>query len=283
MGRQGFASFSGEGVSVTLRYRSRPCNRPLQSDGATAQPGPIIRPMAETPQVLIVDDDPEIRALVSRFLAEHGYGTDTAADGREMRTRLASGHYDLVVLDIMLPGEDGLSLCRRLRETTRLPIIMLTAVAEETDRIVGLEMGADDYLTKPFSPRELLARIRAVLRRTHGVLPVHETHAEEALIFAGWRMIPTRRELYSPDAALVSLTAGEYDLLLAFARNAQRVLNRDQLLDLTKGRSAAPFDRSVDVQLSRLRRKIEADSKSPEIIKTVRGGGYMFTPSVQQT
>ncbi|MEJ2132688.1 MAG: response regulator [Gammaproteobacteria bacterium] len=239
--------------------------------------------MSETPHVLVVDDDPEIRALVSRFLDRHGYRTSGAANGGEMRARLSAERCDLVVLDIMLPGEDGLALCRHLRETSRLPIIMLTAVAEETDRIIGLEMGADDYVTKPFSPRELLARIRAVLRRTQDVLPVHATRSDEALSFAGWHMLPAKRELYSVDGALVALTAGEYDLLLAFARNAQRVMNRDQLLDLTKGRGAAPFDRSIDVQLSRLRRKIEVDPKSPELIKTIRGGGYMFTPEVEQS
>lgn len=283
MPRQDCCSFSRTRDSVTLGYGSPLRNTLLQSPASPAAADRIIRSMSETPHVLVVDDDPEIRALVSRFLDRHGYRTSGAANGREMRARLSAERCDLVVLDIMLPGEDGLALCRHLRETSRLPIIMLTAVAEETDRIIGLEMGADDYVTKPFSPRELLARIRAVLRRTQDVLPVHETRSEETLAFAGWRMVPAKRELYSKDGALVSLTAGEYDLLLAFARNAQRVMNRDQLLDLTKGRSAAPFDRSIDVQLSRLRRKIEVDPKSPELIKTIRGGGYMFTPEVEQT
>ena len=182
----------------------------------------------------------------------------------------------------MLPGEDGLSLCRRLRATSALPIILLTAVSEETDRIIGLEMGADDYLTKPFGPRELLARIRAVLRRTGNQVPVHDTSQGEVLSFAGWQLTPARRELINPDGVLVSLTGGEFDLLLALARNPGQVLSRDKLLDLTKGRSAAPFDRSVDIQLSRLRRKIETDAKHPLLIKTVRGGGYLFTPEVSQ-
>ena len=178
----------------------------------------------------------------------------------------------------MLPGEDGLSLCRGLRATSSLPVIMLTAVAEDTDRIIGLEMGADDYLTKPFNPRELLARIKAVLRRSAGT-PAEIT--EGVLTFAGWQLSPAQRELRDRDGVLVPLTSGEFDLLLAFVERPERVLSRDQLLDLTRGRDAVPFDRSIDVQLSRLRRKIEADSKSPQLIKTVRGGGYMLAHPVK--
>jgi two-component system OmpR family response regulator len=234
-------------------------------------------------RLLIVDDDPEIRHLLAEFLTGHAFEVETAADGVAMDKALAAGHFDLVILDIMLPGENCLSLCRRLRAQSALPIILLTAISEETDRIIGLEMGADDYLTKPFGPRELLARIRAVLRRTGNQAPVHSAPQGEVLTFAGWHLAPARRELINPGGALVSLTGGEFDLLLALARNPGQILSRDKLLDLTKGRSAAPFDRSVDIQLSRLRRKIEADAKDPQLIKTVRGGGYLFTPEVNHT
>ena len=229
--------------------------------------------------ILIVDDDREIRDLTGRYLRKHGFRVDSAADAKQMDRRLRDGRFDLIVLDLMLPGEDGLSICRRLRAATRIPIVMLTAVAEDTDRIIGLEIGADDYLTKPFNPRELLARIRAVLRRAEGVLPDPEGGA---LVFAGWRLDPARRELRDPDGVLVELTAGGFDLLAAFVERPRRVLSRDRLLDLTRGRDAQPFDRSIDVQVSRLRRKIEADPKKPEVIKTVRSGGYIFTLPVER-
>lgn len=236
--------------------------------------------MPPTPHVLIVDDDREIRDLLARFLRRHDYRVETAADGRAMMRLIETSRFDLVVLDLMLPGEDGLSLCRRLRARSRLPVIMLTALGEETDRIVGLEMGADDYLAKPFNPRELLARIRAVLRRAGGADERVDAGAARALIFAGFRLDLAARALTAPDGVFVPLTAGEFDLLAAFAERPRRVLDRDRLLDLTRGRAAAPFDRSVDVQLSRLRRKIEPDPKEPALIKTVRGGGYVFTCEV---
>jgi two-component system OmpR family response regulator len=234
--------------------------------------------MADAPHLLVVDDDREIRDLLQRFLTRHGFRVDTAGDGRAMQRLLEHGRFDLAVLDLMLPGEDGLAICRRLRATTRLPIIMLTALAEETDRIIGLELGADDYLTKPFNPRELLARIRAVLRRVEPAEP----RAGVIWRFAGLRLDPARRELRDAGDAVIPLTAGEYELLLAFVERPQRVLTRDQLIDLTKGRAAQPFDRSIDVQLSRLRRKIERDPKAPELIKTVRGGGYVLAAPVQR-
>ena len=234
--------------------------------------------MESSPHILVVDDDREIRDLLSRFLRKHGFRVTAAAEGREMRKVLESGKFDLVVLDLMLPGEDGLSLCRWLRSTSPVPVIMLTAVGEETDRIIGLEIGADDYLAKPFNPRELLARIRAVLRRSEG-LPKAEAR-KGILQFDGWRLDADRRELYRPDNELVPLTSGEYDLLAALVERAQRVLTRDQLLDLTRGRNTVPFDRSIDVQISRLRRKIEVDPREPARIKTVRGGGYVFAPEV---
>jgi two-component system, OmpR family, response regulator len=240
--------------------------------------------MAKTPHILVVDDDREIRSLVAQLLRKHGFRVTDAADGREMMQVIENGRFDLVVLDLMLPGEDGLSLCRRVRATSSMPIIMLTAMGEETDRIVGLEMGADDYLPKPFNPRELLARIRAVLRRAGGEVP--EPTAEDAgslRVFEGWSLDTAKRELRAPDGTLVPLTAGEYDLLAAIVERPGRVLSRDQLLDLTRGRDAVPFDRSVDVQISRLRRKLETDPKEPQIIKTVRGGGYVFTCEVSRS
>jgi two-component system OmpR family response regulator len=229
--------------------------------------------------ILIVDDDREIRDLLSRFLVKHGLRVSTARDGVEMNRVLDRAAIDLVVLDLMLPGEDGLSLCRRLRATTNLPVIMLTAMGEDTDRIVGLEMGADDYLPKPFNPRELLARVKAVMRRMQS-LPTPSAQGEVAK-FDGWTLELGSRRLTSPAGEEVELSTGEYDLLLAFATHPRRVLSRDQLLDLARGRSAVPFDRSVDIQVMRLRRKIEQDPKEPRLIKTVRGGGYMFAAEVR--
>lgn len=236
----------------------------------------------ETSHILIVDDDREIRDLLGRFLTKHGYRVSTARDGKEMRRVLADWRIDLIVLDLMLPGEDGLSLCRQLRANSLIPIIMLTAMGEETDRIIGLEMGADDYLPKPFNPRELLARVKAVLRRARSEPASDRTRGGAIMIFADWKIDLARRRLISPEDIVVDLTPGEFDLLVAFADHPQRVLSRDQLLDLARGRAAAPFDRSVDVQVSRLRRKIETDPMEPELIKTVRGGGYLFTASVER-
>jgi len=237
--------------------------------------------MDGSPHLLVVDDDREIRDLLARFLSKHGYRVTGAKDGREARRILADARIELVILDVMMPGEDGLGLCRALRATAATPIIMLTAMGEETDRIVGLEMGADDYLPKPFNPRELLARIKAVLRRASAPQPAPGVRGK-LLRFAGWTLDLGSRRLESPSGDPVDLSTGEYELLVAFAERPQRVLNRDQLLDLARGRAAIPFDRSIDVQVSRLRRKIEADPKSPQIITTVRGGGYMFTPAVER-
>ena len=246
--------------------------------------GPRYSPgMEESPHVLVVDDDREIRDLLARFLAKHGLRVTAAANGAEMRAALADWRIDLVVLDIMMPGEDGLTLCRQLRAESSLPVIMLTAMGEEVDRIVGLEMGADDYLAKPFNPRELLARIKAVLRRAGEASPAAgDPTPGTVLVFAGWSLDLDRRQLSAADGVMVPLSGGEFDLLAAFATHPQRVLSRDQLLDLARGRDAQPFDRSIDVQVSRLRRKIEPDPKQPTLIKTVRSGGYIFTPSVEQ-
>jgi len=238
--------------------------------------------MKQQPHILVVDDDREIRDLVARYLRQHDYRVRSAADGVQMRRELADWSFDLIILDLMLPGEDGLTLCRQLRAGSSIPVIMLTAMGEETDRIIGLEMGADDYIAKPFNPRELLARIKAVLRRMEGGRD-SETPREvaQAHVFAGWRFDLKSRELISPGGVLTPLTAGEYDLLAVFVTHPRRVLSRDQLLDMSRGRSALPFDRSIDVQVSRLRRKIEADPANPQMITTVRGGGYMFTPDVR--
>jgi two-component system, OmpR family, response regulator len=234
--------------------------------------------MAE--HLLIVDDDKEICALLSQFMTQHGYRISVAHEGRAMMQTLESARIDLVVLDVMLPGESGLSLCRRVRSSATVPIVMLTAVGGETDRIVGLEMGADDYLPKPFNPRELLARVRAVLRRAGGPGGSALNGTGRALEFSGWRLDVTGRRLFSPAGALVSLRAAEFDLLVALAERPQRVLNRDQLLDLSRGRTATSFDRSIDVQISRLRRKLKIEPDSPDLIKTVRGGGYVFAATV---
>jgi two-component system OmpR family response regulator len=238
--------------------------------------------VATAGHVLVVDDDREIRDLLGRFLTKHGYRVTVAQDGKDMRRALADWHIDLVVLDLMLPGEDGLSLCRDLRAKSQIPVIMLTMMGEETDRIIGLEMGADDYLPKPFNPRELLARMKAVLRRAKCTPATPATAGRKVLGFSGWKLELGLRRLESPRGLIVDLSAGEFDLLVAFVEHPQRVLNRDQLLDLTHGRAEAPFDRSVDMQVSRLRHKIEANPKEPELIKTVRSGGYIFTAVVTQ-
>ncbi len=232
-----------------------------------------------TPHVLVVDDDRDIRDLLSRFLARSGLRVSAARDAREMDLRLRDSRIDVVVLDLMLPGKDGLTICRELRAGSRLPVIMLTAMGEATDRIVGLEVGADDYLAKPFEPRELLARIRAVLRRSEAAGPARDP-AVQTLRFSGWQLDVTRRRLTADDGTLVSLSGAEFDLLQALAERPRRTLSRDQLLDLTRGRAAVPFDRSVDVLVSRLRRKVEANPQSPELILTVRGGGYLLAAEV---
>ena len=236
--------------------------------------------MAASPSILVVEDDRATRALIARYLRTNAFQVATAADGREMERTLAANRVDLVILDVMLPGEDGLSLCRKLRQGSSLPIIMLTARGEDVDRILGLEMGADDYLAKPFNPRELLARIKAVLRRQALALTASAFGAAKALEFRGWRLDPTLRELRDPNGARVALTSAEFDLLQVLCERPGRVLSRDSLLDLTQGRTAGSFERSIDVLISRIRRKIETDLQNPEIIKTVRSGGYLFTPEV---
>jgi two-component system OmpR family response regulator len=238
--------------------------------------------MDAQPHLLVVDDHREIRDSLHAYLSKHGYRVSTAESAAVARRVLLSSGIDLVVLDIMMPGEDGLALCRSLRETTRLPIILLTAMSEDTDRVVGLEMGADDYVTKPFNPRELLARIKAVLRRTHTMPPQRQPLASDTVRFDRWTLDVRRRELMGADGVAVPLSTAEFVLLSAFLNHPHMVLSRDQLLDLTRGREAEVFDRSIDNQVSRLRKKIEADPKRPTCIKTHWGGGYSFTAEVQR-
>jgi two-component system OmpR family response regulator len=237
--------------------------------------------METMPHILAVDDDREIRDLLARFLERNRFRVTAVRDTREARRAWSNGHYQMVVLDLMLPGEGGLDFARWLRGQSNVPIIMLTAMGEEMDRIVGLELGADDYIPKPFSPRELLARIRAVLRR---VQDRDEAGAATggSLRFGGWVLEPGRRRLLNPDGVEVALTAGEYDLLLAMVERPNRVLTRDMLLDLLRGRQAGPFDRAIDVAVSRLRRKLEDDGRNAQLIKTVRGGGYVLASPVER-
>jgi two-component system OmpR family response regulator len=231
-------------------------------------------------KLLIVDDDVEILDLLKRFFVRHAYEVEVACDGVAMWASIKNQRPDIIILDVMLPGEGGLSLCQKLRAESNLPVVMLTAMSEVSDRIIGLELGADDYLTKPFDPRELLARLRSVQRRTseQPLRSVDETRP--VIVFGDWQLDVTRRELRSAQGVMVPLSGGEFDLLRVFVDHPQRILTREQLLDLARGHSHDAFDRSIDVQVSRLRRKIEPDSKRPDIIRTVRNGGYIFTASV---
>jgi DNA-binding response OmpR family regulator len=241
--------------------------------------------MKMTGHLLVVDDQKEICEVVEQYLSGEGYQVSVANDGDGMRRVMAQHAIDLVILDLMLPGEDGLALARQLRETSSLGIIILTGRGETVDRIIGLEMGADDYLPKPFHLRELLARVKSVLRRVSSRMgedkaaPVAGTPGRAR--FAGWQLDLSTRELMSPQGEEVRLTTGEFDLLAAFVNNANQVLSRDRLLDLARNREAGPFDRTIDVQVGRLRRKLEPDTQNPTMIKTVRGTGYIFTPTVE--
>lgn len=247
-------------------------NLPPQEASSTV-PNP-----ASGASILVVDDDGQILQLVARFLRSNGFRVHTARDGREMQTILAETGADLIVLDLMLPGANGLELCREVRRTSSIPVVMLTAKGEEVDRIIGLEVGADDYLPKPFNPRELLARINAVLRRSSAG-PQPSIGRSRRLGFSGWGLDVLKRELTSPGGVVVDLSTGEYDLLLTFLEAPQRVLSRDYLLDAARNRALEPFDRAIDVQVSRLRRKF---GDSGDIIKTVRGAGYLFAADVER-
>ncbi|WP_408903899.1 response regulator transcription factor [Neoroseomonas marina] len=251
-------------------------------DGDTSgKPGSLLDPEAH---ILVVEDDGEMRTLIAKFLRQNGFRVTGARDGREMWDTLAGSPVDLVLLDVMLPGQSGLDLCRALRGKSGVPIIMVTARGEETDRVLGLELGADDYIPKPFGRAELLARVRALLRRSRGEAgqPVAGT-AGERLVFAGWTLDTRRRELAAPDGTVIDLSGGEYDMLLAFCEHPQRVLSREQLLDLARNRMAFNgTERAVDVMVSRLRRKLEPTEDGPPIIKTIRGAGYMLVPAVKR-
>ena len=237
--------------------------------------------MSENGHILVVDDEQEVCDLVREYLVEEGFRVSTASNGAGLREELAHAPVDLVILDLALGGEDGLQLARELRDKSDIGIIMLTGRSDTVDRIIGLEMGADDYLPKPFHLRELLARVRSVLRRA-----VSRTHDKAAAPrsrarFAGWALDLASRELLSPAGEQIRLTTGEFELLAAFVNQANQVLSRERLLDLSRRRAAGPFDRTIDVQVGRLRRKLDDDPKNPAMIKTVRGGGYIFTPAVE--
>lgn len=245
--------------------------------------------MTRKTHILVVDDEPRIRTMLRRYLTDEGFSVAEAGDGAGLRAALDRQPADLVLLDLMMPGEDGLTLARHIRERARTPIIMLTGKGDVIDRVAGLEAGADDYMAKPFHLREVLARIRTVLRRAQASddpPPPAETPANRKakgalLCFAGYRLDPLKRELRRADGELVALTTGEYDLLSAFARSPNRVLTRDQLMDLAKGREWAANDRAIDAQVVRLRRKIERDPKNPVLVKTVRGSGYILAAAVE--
>lgn len=231
-------------------------------------------------RIAVVEDDPDISRMMVNTMTDHGFEVTPARSGRDLDRVLSGGKIDCVILDVGLPGEDGLSICRRLRGKSSIPIIMVTARASDTDRIVGLELGADDYLPKPFNPRELVARVRAVMRRSGSGDASSSAPSPKTLVFEGWRLDTARRQLFDPAGTPRSLTSGEFNILAIFCQNPRKVLSRDDLLDLLHGRAAAVFDRSIDVQISRLRRKIETNLKDPSFIKTVRYGGYFFTPQV---
>jgi len=239
--------------------------------------------MSDNGHILVVDDQKEICDVVQEYLTGEGYRVSTANDGNGMRRALGQSHVDLVILDLMLPGEDGLTLARGLRDESGIGIIILTGRGETVDRIIGLEMGADDYLPKPFHLRELLARVKSVLRRVQSRTGEPSQSARSHARFSGWNLDLSSRELMSPGGEEVRLTTGEFDLLSAFVSNANQVLSRDRLLDLARNREAGPFDRTIDVQVGRLRRKLEDDPQKPSMIKTVRGTGYIFTPTVEVT
>lgn len=239
--------------------------------------------MEHVDHILIVDDDREIRQMVADYLQKNGLRVSTAGDGREMRSILETNAIDLVVLDLMMPGEDGLTIARNLRggKHRAVPVVMLTARDDPTDRIIGLEMGADDYVTKPFAARELLARIKAVIRRTRMLPPnLQVTQVTHMVAFGRWRLDTTARHLLEPDGTVVPLSGAEFRLLRVFIDHANRVLTRDQLLSLTQGRDAEPFDRSIDLLVSRLRQRLQDDAREQSYIKTVRSEGYVFSTPI---
>jgi two-component system OmpR family response regulator len=267
------------GVAAAAMARPRPASGDdALSAGVVAMLGTTA--MGDQPHLLLVDDERSIREPLAVYLTKQGFRVTQAGDAESARARLAAYAIDLAIVDIMMPGEDGLSLCRHIAATSEVPVILLTAKAEETDRIVGLEMGADDYVVKPFSPRELATRVKVVLRRLKAGGVRQRAPDSGAHAFAGWVLKSGERVLVDREGVSVPLSTGEFNLLLALVARPRQVLTRDQLLDLTQGREAAAFDRAIDNQVSRLRRKIEADPRNPEIIKTVWGGGYTLAAEV---
>ena len=238
--------------------------------------------MERTDHILIVDDDAEIRTLLQRYLEKNGLRATAVADGRAMRQALDRGAFDLVVLDVMLPGDDGFTLCRELRARSDIPVIMLTARGEEMDRVVGLEMGADDYVPKPFSARELLARIKVILRRALSLPRNLQPEEDPRIRFGGWTLDTVQRHLMSPAGVVTPIGGAEYRLLRIFLEHPNRVLSRDQLIDLTQGKEADPLDRSIDVQVSRLRRRLADGPGDGAMIRTVRGEGYVLSVPVRK-
>jgi two-component system OmpR family response regulator len=237
--------------------------------------------MTAQDHILIVDDDAEIRGLLREYFEKNGYRVTLAADGKGLRAALSVAQPDLIVLDLMLPGDDGFKLCRELRARSDVPVIMLTARGEETDRIVGLELGADDYVPKPFNPRELLARVKSVLRRMRSLPDNLKPDEAKGFRFSGWTLDIATRNLTSPAGVVIALSGTEFRLLRTFLSHPNRVLTREQLIDLMLSRDAAPFDRAIDVQVSRLRHRLGEDAKEPAIIKTVRSQGYVFAAHVE--
>jgi two-component system OmpR family response regulator len=242
---------------------------------SSAGPAPVAKP-----RILCVEDDPDIARMLTDMLVENGFEASFVGSASAMDAVLDRENIDLLLLDIMLPGEDGLSICRRLRAASAIPIVMVTARGEDIDRIFGLDIGADDYVSKPFNSRELVARIRALLRRVESAPGLARFRARP-LTFAGWRIDPAARELHDPEGVRIALTSVEFDLLLAFCRNAGRILSRENLIELVHGGLSGPIERSIDVHISRIRQKIEADPRDPTAIKTVRLEGYVFTPAVE--
>jgi two-component system, OmpR family, response regulator len=236
--------------------------------------------VTNTSAILLVEDDAEIGELIVRYLKAYEIEVVAVTDGNEMDRALAERRFDLLILDLNLPGENGLSLCRRVRAEKHMPIIIVTAQGEDVDKIVGLEMGADDYVVKPFNPRELLARIRSVLRRVDSSARTEEGVTRRLYLFSGWRVDIQAREVIAPAGMKVATTGAEFDLLHALCEHSNRVLTRDQLISLTHGQTSGPFERSIDVLISRLRQKLEVDPKNPKLIQTVRSEGYMFTTQV---
>ena len=238
--------------------------------------------MSDAPHILVVDDDREIRTLLSDYLQKNGYRVSAVAEGKSMRRTLEQSHVDLIVLDLMLPGEDGLKLCRDLRQTSQIPVLMLTALGEEIDRVLGLEVGADDYLPKPFSPRELVGRIKAILRRTAHMPRDPDLRQASGYKFGDWQLDHTTRTLSHVDGTQTALSGAEFRLLSVLLSHATRVLSRPQLMELLRGRDLDPFDRSIDVRISRLRQTLRDDARSPRIIKTIYGEGYVIGVPVEQ-